>query len=441
MHNKLTDRMRHTNLGLRRCMRLWRARHGNVAALSAMLMPMFMGAAGLGVEASNWSVMGTELQRTADLAALAASVTYVASTNAHTAATAAADVAEMNGMPAVTRTWTASSKTLTDGLVTIQQVAGLRNTADVAFQVTVQKPVALTFAKLFVSASSYNIPAQSRAELIPANSAQPCILALGTSSSAVSVSGTPTVSAANCSVRSDGGVSASGSAIITAAAVYAASSITTTGTATIHATKYPNDGTIGDPYANDAALQGALAKLGTCSSCSAVNLTGQATQTINPGTYSSISLSSQSVLTMQPGLYVVDGNISVTGGAAINASTGVTIVTSGSVSMSGNTLSTLTAPGTSPTGGAIPGIAIAGTTTSAVSMTGTSNLVINGVVYFPKTSVNFSGTWGNPNSPCLELIGKTVTLSGTTDLSSGGCASMGALAFGSTSSMVATLVQ
>jgi Flp pilus assembly protein TadG len=441
MHNKLGDRTDGARYGLLRRLRIWRERRGNVAVLSAMLMPMFMGAAGLGVEASNWSVLETELQRTADVSALAAAVSYASSGSAHTAASAAADVAELNGMQSGERTWTAATKTLTDGLVTAQQVSGIRTASDVAFLVTVQKPVGLTFAKLFVSATSYTIPAQSTVELVSAASAQPCILALGGTSGAVTLTGTADVTAAGCSVRSDGGVTMTGNSSITAASVYAASTITTTGTATIHATKYANDGTIPDPYANYTKLQNALAQLGTCTSCSTVSLTGQATQTISPGTYKSISLSSQSVLTMQAGLYLVDGDVSVSGGAAINAGTGVTILASGSVSMSGSALTTLTAPGTSPVGGAIPGIAIAGLSTNSVSMTGTSNLVVNGVVYFPKTGVSFSGTWGNPNSPCLELIGKTVTLTGTTDLSSGGCASMGALTFGSTSSMVATLVQ
>jgi hypothetical protein len=55
--------------------------------------------------------------------------------------------------------------------------------------------------------------------------------------------------------------------------------------------------------------------------------------------------------------------------------------------------------------------------------------------------VSFSGTWGNPNSPCLELISKTLSLVGTSDLSSGGCASMGARTFGSTNATTAALVQ
>src|SRR6185437_13155961 len=93
---------------------LWSERRGNVALLSSLLMPAFMGAAGLGVEASTWGVLQTRLQRTADLAAIGASVAYSASSNSQTAARAAADLAELNGIPAGTRTWTAATKTLTD---------------------------------------------------------------------------------------------------------------------------------------------------------------------------------------------------------------------------------------------------------------------------------------------------------------------------------------
>ena len=164
MHDQLDDCGNGARQRLRQRIRLWRERRGNIAVLSAMLMPMFMGAAGLGVEASNWGVMSAELQRTADLAALGAAVMYSSTSNAHTAASAGADVAELNGMPAGTRNWTTNSKTLTDGVVTIQQVNGIRSSSDIAFQATVEKSVPLTFAHLFVSATSYSLPAQSTAD-------------------------------------------------------------------------------------------------------------------------------------------------------------------------------------------------------------------------------------------------------------------------------------
>jgi len=464
MQNKAKSERRHRGL-----LRLWGERRANVAVLSSMLMPVFMGAAGLGVEASNWGVLESELQRTADAAALAGAVAYNASGNAQTAANAAADVAELNGMPSGTRHWTSGTKTLTDGVTTIQQVTGLRNTTDVAYQVSVTKSVPLAFAKLFVAPTSYTIPAQSTAELIATSSAQPCVLGLkgvqtgDTTSVDVGLSGTSTITGTNCSVRSNGKVTLSGTSSITANSVYAGGSITTSGVATIHATKYANDGQIPDPYANNDALQTALGKLGTCSSCTnSVSLSGTGTQTIAGSNYNNISVSGTSTLTigpntgpvtlnsltvtgsstlnLSPGLYVVNGPISVSGTSTINAGGGVTIVSSGAVSLSGTSSSLISAPGTSPTNGAVPGVAIAGTTTSATSISGTSGLEVTGVVYFPNSTLSFSGTSGNPTSPCLELIANTVTMSGTADLGAN-CSSLGAVSFGSINSASAALVQ
>jgi Flp pilus assembly protein TadG len=424
-----------------RLVRLWRERRGNIALLSALLMPVFMGAAGLGVEASNWSVQLTRLQRTADVAAIGAGVAYSATASSLTAARAAADVAELNGIAAGTRTWTSATKTLTDGTaMTVQQVTGIRSSSDVAFKVTVEGSVSLAFAKLFVSATSYTLPASAVSELVPTTSAQPCIVALGTTSTAISISGTTTITANGCSARSDGGVSLSGSSSITAAAVYAASNITTTGTAAVHATKYPNDGIIPDPYANNTTLQNALKQLGTCSTCTAVSLSHVDNKTISPGTYSSISVIGASTLTLNPGLYVVNGPITVGNSAAMSGS-GVTIVASGAASFGGDGTLNLTAPGTSPVGSAVPGVVFAGTSTSTTTFGNSATPKLTGVIYYPKGNLTISGavSYGSTTS-CLEFIGNTLTLSGSASFSSS-CSLLGALTFGSINSSTSALVQ
>jgi Flp pilus assembly protein TadG len=419
---------------------LWCERRGNVALLASLLMPVFMGAAGLGVEASSWSVLQTRLQRTADLAAIGANVAYSATSNTQTAARAAADIAELNGMPAGTRSWTAATKTLTDGLITVKQVSGIRSASDIAFKVTVEENVALAFAKLFVSATSYAVPASATAELVPTLSAQPCIVALATTSTAISISGTTTITATGCSARSDGGVSLTGSSAITAVAVYAASSITTSGTSAVHATTYPNDGTIPDPYAGNTTLQNALHQLGTCSGCTAVSLSHVDNQTISPGTYSSISAIGNSVLTLNPGLYVVNGPVNVSNGASMTGS-GVTIVASGVVSFVGDGVVNLTAPGTSPVGSAVPGVVVAGTSTSTTTFGNSASPKLTGVIYYPNGNLTISGavSYGT-QANCLEFIGKTLTLTGSASFSSS-CSSLGALSFGSINSKTSTLVQ
>lgn len=422
-----------------RLARISRARRGNVAVLSALLMPLFLGAAGLGVEASNWSVKEAELQRMADVAAIGAGIAYSASSNAHTAASAAADISEMNGMPAGTRSWNSTTKTLTDGIVTVQQISGIRNSSDVAFKVSLGQSVGLAFARLFVSATSYMVPAFSTAELVPITSAQPCIVALGTTSTAISISGATTITATGCSARSDGGVGLTGSSSITAAAVYAASSITTSGTAAVHATQYADDGTIADPYASNTTLQNALSQLGTCSSCSAVSVTNSNSQTINPGTYSSISATGASTLTLNPGLYVVDGTVSVGNSAAMSGS-GVTIVASGAITFSGAGTIKLTAPGTSPTGSAVPGVVLAGTSTSTTQFGNSASPKLTGVIYYPNGNLTISGAVSYGSTSCLEFIGKTLTLTGSASFSSS-CSSLGAATFGSVSGATTALVQ
>ncbi len=343
-------------------------------------------------------------------------------------------------MTAGTRTWSAASKTLTDCLIAVQQVSGVRNSTDVAFKVSVGQSVGLVFASLFVSATSYTLPAFATPELVPVTSAQPCIVALGTTTTAISISGATTITATGRSARSNGGVGLTGSSSITAAAVYAASSITTAGTAAVHATKYTNDGTISDPYAGNTTLQTALSKLGTCSSCSAVSLSHVDNQTISPGTYSSISAVGSSALTLNPGLYVVDGTVSVSNGAVMTGS-GVTIVASGAITFNGDGAINLTAPDTSPTGSAVPGVVIAGTSTSTTQFGNSASPKLTGVIYYPNGNLTISGavSYGSTVS-CLEFIGKTLTLTGSASFSST-CSSLGAASFGSIGGSTTALVQ
>jgi hypothetical protein len=430
-----------------RLLRLWRERRANVAVLAAIMMPAFLGATGLGVEASNWSVLQTELQRTADAAALAAALAFEASGNASTATNAGADVAELNGVAgASTRTWNTSTKTLTDALITSRLVSGIKNASDNAFQVSVQQTVPLTFAKLFVTALSYNIAATATIELIPTGTGQPCVLGLNgyktsiTTAIDVTLSGSTSIVGTNCSVRSNGEVTLVGSSDITAASVYAGGTITTKGSAAVHAPEHPDDGQISDPYATYTPLQNAIGSMGACPSCVSVNETGSGSMTISPGTYSSMSIAGSSTLNMQPGLYVFNGNVSFEGSSTINASGGVTIVMSGTLTVGGSVTATITAPGTTPLHNGISGVAIAGTSTTASSVEGSSGFLVTGVVYFPNSDLTFAGSTGNQNSPCLEVIADTVTLVGSSNLG-GNCSSYGAQSFGNTNAATTALVQ
>jgi Flp pilus assembly protein TadG len=224
--------------GARRIGVAWRDRRGNVALVTALLMPVFLGMIGLGVEVSHWSVVQLELQRTADIGALAAASVLNETASAYAAATAALNMAEVNGVAASTRTWNAGTATLSDALVAAQLVSGIRNPADQAFRVTVRSVVPLFLVNLFLSASSVTVSANSWAELVQRATAtpQPCIVSLVPLPAAgqphvigVSISGAAHLNAGNCAIRGNADVSVSGSGQVTSSAVYAGGEVDVTG--------------------------------------------------------------------------------------------------------------------------------------------------------------------------------------------------------------------
>ena len=217
-----------------RVRQVWRDRRGNVALITALLLPVFLGIIGLGVEVSHWSVVEVELQRTADIAALAAGRVLNSTGNVYTAMTAGLNLAEINGIAASTRSWNAGTGTLSDTLVTAQLVSGIRNPADSAIKVTAQRSVPVFLVALFLGSGSVTISASGWAELIQvaAGTPQPCVVGLAQLPLpsqphivGVSVSGGAHLSAGNCAIRANADVAVSGSGQIASSVVYSGGDI------------------------------------------------------------------------------------------------------------------------------------------------------------------------------------------------------------------------
>jgi len=409
-------------------MNLLTHKRGSVAMMTGLLLPVLLMAAAMGIEVTSWSVTKLELQRVADLSAWAGVAKYAASQNSQAAAYAAADLAEINGISTTaTRTWNATTLTATDNLITAQVVSGVQDPTAKAVKVTVQRTVAKTLSLIFPSsATSMTISATATAELGPLGP-QPCITALtGGIGTNISVTGNANLVTNNCSVRSNANISQSGGASINAAGVYAAGTIASTG---ICCNLHPNSGQISDPYANYSPIQNALNLLAPGAG-TAVSVQSNASQTLNPGTYSSFDV--QGKLLLNPGLYIVNGNIS-TGAQSQLSGNGVTIVTSGTLSTTGGTSLTLTAPGTNPTGSAVSGVLLAGTATTNMAFVGHTTDTISGVVYFPQATLTFAGQASSEG--CTEVIAGTVTLVGDSNLNAT-CSSFPGLRFGSLRSSV-----
>lgn len=448
-------------------------RRSSVSLFVAILTPVLAAMSGLGIDVSNWTVEQMRVQRAADAAAISGMIVYKQSSNARAAATAAARIAEINGVAGTaTPSWNDSTKTLTDNQIAVQIVNGIKNASDTAIKVTAQETVPLTLTRLVTSMTSVTVTATSYGELVnlAGNTPQPCLLALAgndvgiTTGTDVTFSGSITIDAPYCSVRSDAGISIGGNTTINTAGLYAGGTITISGnSAQITGPTYQDSGQISDPYSNNATLTAALSNANSASAaplvCQNSGCTGPSNWgscsasacTLNPGTYGGMTLNGSSTYTLSPGLYTVNGSISWGGSNTIVTGSNFTIVMGKGTSGSPYTLDTTgssvlqlnAATSTSATTyGAIAGIMFATQSSGAIKLTGNSGVPLTGVVYAPNANLTFSGSSSQGSSGCAEVIASIIKITGSASLTSSGCASYGAANFASMpASYTARLVQ
>ena len=154
-----------------------------------------------------------------------------------------------------------------------------------------------------------------------------------------------------------------------------------------------------------------------------VNLGSHDTLTLTPsGTTpyvicGDITLGSQSGLTLNSGLYVVTGSISVGAQATLQsaAGAGVTIyLPNGGVSMTGGATISLNAPSS----GTWQGILFyqqRGNTTAS-SLVGGTGETMNGVLYFPSSTLTYTGN-SSTTATQTTIVADTLTLVGTSGIS------------------------
>jgi len=479
-----------------------RDRRAAIALIAALAAPVVLISVAMGIEVAHWSAVQIETQRVADMAALAGGVAWVAypgenpkaaspcqtPSQACVAAVAAADVAEVNGAVGTTTpswTWNAAATigTLSDSAVTVvvstaSAGAGLDHSADPMVKVTVQQSVPLGFGHLLKAAATETLGAAAIAE-VTTTGPQPCLAALSPTGTGITYEGSTTVQATGCSIRSNAGITETGSGYWNTEGIYAAGTVSLPsyfGPGQVvdnngnPITPQSNAGTIPDPYADNPTVQNALTQAanatGPSINCSTLycglpassaesnngsyctpesNPPGvgtPATCTLMPGNYAGFNINGGGpfVFNLQPGLYVFNGNINLTSSPITINGTGVTIITTGTFTGSSSFDFNLTAPTpaqAADTGG-IAGIALAGATTGAVTVSGDPNVQIGGVMYFPHASFSGSGSTsatGNASANCFELIAASITFSGYSGYA-GDCPTMGATSFGSVNTAV-----
>jgi Flp pilus assembly protein TadG len=186
---------------------------------------------------------------------------------------------------------------------------------------------------------------------------------------------------------------------------------------------YTHASRVADPYAD---LE--VPETTPCSS-SAVkkgnSISGSGKGILNPGVYcGGLSISGNNSIVLNPGVYILDGGgLTVRGGGTLTGE-GVTIILTntgagswGTIKISGNRTVNLSAPEE----GYFAGVSIfvdrnAPDDSTTHSITGTSDILVDGVIYIPSQNLVFGGTSSSVAESftgCTKLIGQTIGLHGT----------------------------
>lgn len=385
-----------------------------IAGISFVPLVMVMVA---GIEVNHWTTVKAEVQRTADLAALAGATEYLSTGDAQMSVNAAADLAELNDAAGgTTRTWNPTAQLLSDNQITAQITAGAPNSENKRFMVTVRQSVPLLFTGIMGSTAPVTINATGWAEA--GGSVQPCVFAIASGGAGIKAQGSVSVNLTGCSMRSNASISAGGSAILSASAFYAGGAIPPNGIVVNPSggPVVPNNGTIADPYASYTPVQNAISRIKP-SGISAFDDQARNSQPPSPNT-SWTSWDIKGTVRLNPGIYYVYGPISL-GAQGSLTGTGVTIVTSNTISMTGGSTVTLSAAKPADAvNGAIPGVVFIGTSSESSTFGGNTRTTLTGVVYNPNGDLDFGGTSGGGSEGCLKVVAKSVIFHGNPSLAS-----------------------
>jgi hypothetical protein len=422
----------------RHVVRLVNDRKGAIAVMTAVTLSTLLGVAGLGTEATLWYVAKRNLQGATDTAAFTAATAEAAGQTSSGFSAAAQAVARNYGYVSGT-----GGVTVT---VNNPPQSGPNTGNSQAVEILIQQPQQLMFAALFMHS---NPAITARAVAAPGagagnGGAANCVVALDKGSvTDVIDSGSATLNMPSCNIMVNSpnadALSLSGTGTIDAKSATIVGNYTTSGSAKLNATNGITTGAsaMADPYAG--------VSIPAYAGCNQTSLHVVAAKTLTPvgGIYvlcNGLSVSGTGNLTLQPGVYIVNGgNLSVSGGATISG-TGVTIImtdttpsSTGTVSISGGANVNLSAPTT----GATAGLAFfqdrGASSAGSNSFSGGSTQSITGALYFPSQAVTFSGNSGNTASPCTQLIGYTLTFSGSSTFNAN-CNGLGLLGMGGSAS-------
>lgn len=383
---------------------------GNVAIMTALLMPILVAGAGFGAEAALWYHNGIKLQQTADKSVFAAAIDLRAGASSDTLKSTALEIAAANGFTAQKSTsnpigpgWTTVGIAGADNLIVSNPpTSGAYAGNPDAIQVALQKFIPLSFSAMFIDVPMVE---NVKAVALIQTAGNACVLALSTTApGSVSVGGNASLNLTGCNINSNStasnAVSTSGSSTLSADCIVVVGGVSLNGGSTTQqcANTVTNTSAVADPYASLPV---------PTSSTTRPNSNGA---TLQPGVYPN-GLNLTGTKTLQPGVYIVTGGSINVGANANITGSGITIYVANGVdvSMNANGYVNLSAP----TSGVYSGVLFFGARdgTGSVSMNGTSASKLTGAIYFPNQDLSYNGNFSG-NGGCMRVVAKTVSWSG-----------------------------
>lgn len=385
--------------------RFLRDTSGSYLIIGALMMPVLVGAVGLGTDYGLWVHTGQTAQSATDSAAVSAATDGNASNLTAQAFAVTASYGFRNGA--------------NGAKVTVNQPpkAGSYTAVANAVEVVVEQTRAPLFAGVFLKDP---VKISARSVAIP-TAGTGCVIALNASASgSITVQGGSAINLKNCNLydnsTSPTALTIGGSGSVSALSVGVVGGIS--GSAAITASSGIRTGVspTRDPYA-DVSFPPFFG-------CDYNNKKLNSSTRLSPGVYcGGLFVTAGAVATLDPGIYYMDGgDLTVAGNATIQG-TGVTIVftsqnkaTWATASLASNAIVNLTAPTT----GATAGIVMFGDRKmpqgTSYKLTGGASQVFGGALYLPKGALEYAGG-SSGSAGCTQIVADTLNWSGNTSMS------------------------